>query len=235
MDDFSELTQLRALGDPAKAAEMAAYHKAQREYLGVAVPQIDALARGWREGLDLPGRLDLAARLWDSNIHEARVAAAKLLTQARIRPDDRVWQLIAAWVPQFDGWAIADHVMKAGEKRLVADPSRLDQVEAWLDHPDFWVRRAALVGTLPWTRIRNAKPHELAARARILDWLERLADDRENFIQKAIGWWLRELSKHDPQQVRDWLQAHGARLKPHARREAGRWLPENRRREPDQP
>ena len=221
---MQELEQLRALADPEKAAEMAAYHKAERVYLGVTVPVIDEMAREWRAGLDVPGRVDLARRLWDSDIHEGRVAAAKLLTQARIRPDDGVWALIASWVPQFDGWAIADQAMNAGERRLMADPSRLDEVETWLEDPSFWVRRAALVGTLPWTSIRNPKPEVLARRERVLGWLERLADDREWFIQKAIGWWLRDLSKHDPQRVRDWLGAHGARLKPFARREAGRRL-----------
>ena len=221
---MQELEQLQALGDAGKAAGMAAYHKAPRVYLGVAVPVIDGLAREWRAELDVPGRIDLASRLWDSDIHEARIAATKLLTQARIRPDEDVWRLIAGWVPQFDAWAIADHAMNAGERRLLADPSRLDEVESWLDHASFWVRRAALVGTLPWTHIRNPKPAELAQRERILGWLERLADDREWFIQKAIGWWLRELSKHDAQRVRDWIDAHGARLKPFARREALRRL-----------
>ena len=219
-----ELEQLQARADAAKAADMAAYHKVPRPYLGVAAPVIDELARGWRAELDLPGRIDLAGRLWDSNVHEARIAAAKLLTQARIRPDDAVWRLIAGWVPQFDAWAIADHAMGAGARRLVADPARLDEVETWLDHPQFWVRRAALVGTLPWTRIRNPKPLDLARRDRILGWLGRLADDREWFVQKAIAWWLRDLSRHDPQAVRDWLAQHGPRLKPFARREAGRWL-----------
>lgn len=221
---MQELEQLQALGDAGKAAGMAAYHKAPRVYLGVAVPVIDGLAREWRAELDVPGRIDLASRLWDSDIHEARIAATKLLTQARIRPDEDVWRLIAGWVPQFDAWAIADHAMNAGERRLLADPSRLDEVETWLDHASFWVRRAALVGTLPWTHIRNPKPAELAQRERILGWLERLADDREWFIQKAIGWWLRELSKHDAQRVRDWIDAHGARLKSFARREALRRL-----------
>lgn len=233
MTDYPELAQLRGLADAEKAMQAAEYHKTAREYLGVPVPVIDDLARGWREGLDLSARLDLAARLWDSNIHETRVAAAKLVTQARIRPDDDAWRLIAGWVPQFDGWAIADQVMKAGEKRLVAEPARLDQVQGWLDHPDFWVRRAALVGTLPWTRIRNPKPADLAQREKVLGWLERLADDRETFIQKAIGWWLRDLSKHDPQRVRDWLATHGERLKPFARREAMNWLPEARKAQPE--
>ncbi|WJS83600.1 DNA alkylation repair protein [Paracoccus sp. TOH] len=224
-----ELDELKARGDAVKAAEMAAYHKAPRVYPGVSVPEIDTLARAWREGREVPARVDLARRLWDSDVHEARIAAAKLLTQARIRPDEPVWRLIAGWVPQFDGWAIADHAMKAGERRLLAEPARLDEVALWLDHPSLWVRRAALVGTLPWTRIRNPKPQDLARRERVLSWLERLADDREWFIQKAVGSWLRDLSKHDPQRVRDWLAAHGPRLKPFARREAGRWLPENRK------
>ncbi|MGA0613727.1 DNA alkylation repair protein [Paracoccus sp. KR1-242] len=233
MTELQQIAELRALGDETKAAEMAAYHKAPRVYLGVAVPTIDELARTWRADLDVAGRVALASALWDSDIHEARVAASKLLVQARIRPDDEVWRLIASWVPQFDAWAIADHAMKAGERRLLADPDRLDEVETWLDHPVFWVRRAALVGTLPWTRLRNPKPADLARRERVLGWLERLADDRQPFIQKAIGWWLRDLSKHDPQRVTEWLDAHGARLKPFARREAGRWI--KKRENPAQP
>lgn len=227
--EFPELDALRALADETRAAEMAAYHKTPRTYLGVSNPQIDALVQVWRaeldgNGLGVPGRIDLAARLWQSDVFEARIAAAKLLTQARLRPDDAAWDLIRSWVPQLDGWAIADHAMKAADRRLQADPARLDQVETWLEDPNPWVRRAALVATLPWTRLRNPKPDELAQRARLLDWLRRLADDRDNAIQKAIGSWLRDLSKHDPQQVRDWLEAHGARLKPVARSEAGRWL-----------
>ena len=45
------LATLRALADDDKAAEMAAYHKAPRVYLGVTVPQITELANGWREQL----------------------------------------------------------------------------------------------------------------------------------------------------------------------------------------
>lgn len=222
--EFPELDALRGLADETRAAEMAAYHKTPREYLGVSNPQIDELVQEWRSELDVPGRVDLAARLWQSDVFEARIAAAKLLTQARLRPDEAAWDLICSWVPQFDGWAIADHAMKAADRRLQADPARLDHVEKWLEDPNPWVRRAALVATLPWTRLRNPKPDELAQRARLLDWLRRLADDRDNAIQKAIGSWLRDLSKHDPQQVRDWLEADGARLKPVARSEAGRWL-----------
>ncbi len=219
------LAALRALADPAKAAGMAAYHKAPRPYLGLANPVIDDLARHWRAALTVEGRVALAAALWDSDIHEARIAAARLLTQARIRPDDAVWRLITCWVPDFDAWAIADHASIAGQKRLVADPSRLDEVETWLDHDSPWVRRASLVMTLPWTRQNHPKPDELAARDRILGWCTRLAPDRNWFLQKAVAWWIRDLSRHDAPRARAWLAAHGDSLKPFARREAARHLP----------
>lgn len=132
------LDQLRAAGDPDRAAGSAAYHKADRTYLGVAVPVITDLVQGWRAGLDVPGRVALADALWQTNIHEARVAAAKLLTQARIKDDDAVWRLIASWVPEFDAWAIADHVCDAGGRRLLADPSRIDEVEGWTTSESLW-------------------------------------------------------------------------------------------------
>jgi len=220
------LSALTALSDPARASEMAAYHKVARPYLGVTVPQIDALARDWREGLSLDDRIALAQGLWTTNIHEARVAAAKLFTQSRIRPDDTgVWRTIADWVPDFDAWAIADHVCTAGAKRLVADPSRLDTVETWTTSPHMWTRRAALVMTLPWTKQNFPKPQDVAIRDRVLGWCAAYADDRDWFIQKAIAWWLRELSRHDAPRVAAFLDAHGARLKSFARKEAARHMP----------
>lgn len=215
------LAQLRAAADPAEVARMAAYHKVDRPYLGLRVPAIDALAKGWRAEVTLDERLALADGLWRTNIHEARVAAAKLLEQARIRPDDSsAWRLITSWVPDFDAWAIADHVSIAGQKRLVADPARLDEVEGWTRSDHLWTRRAALVMTLPWTKQNTPKPAELAARDRILGWAAGYVDDPAWFIQKAVGWWLRELSRHDPVRVMDFLAAHGDRMKPFARREA---------------
>ena len=217
---MDELGALVELTDPEKAEGMAAYHKVARRYLGVSNPQIDELVQTWRAERDLDDRLRLASDLWASDIHEARIGAAKLLTQSRIRPDDAAWRLIQSWVPEFDGWAIADAVMTAGQKRLVADPTRLDKVESWLDHPNVWVRRAALVGTLPWAKMNNPKPDELQQRERILGWAASLADQKDWLIQKAIATWLRDLSKRDAPRVQAFIDQNGDRMKSFARKEA---------------
>ena len=218
------LDQLTALGDPVRAEEMAAYHKAPRRYLGLSNPQVSDLVRDWRAALSVEDRVALADGLWKTDIYEARLAAAKLLEQARIRPDAATWALIKGWVPDFDSWALADHACKSGSKRLEADRSRIDDVEPWTRSDHMWTRRAALVITLPWTKQNNPKPADLEIRDRVLGWAAAYVPDRDWFIQKAIAWWLRELSKHDAPRVQTFLDQHGAAMKPFARKEAAKYL-----------
>ena len=218
------LDQIKAQADPERGAQMAAYHKVDRPYLGVANPILNDLTKTWRQQLSVADRVALADALWQTNIHEGRLAAAKLLTQARIRPDDAIWDLLQSWLPDFDAWAVADHACMAMQKRLTAEPTRLDQVEAWTTSDHMWTRRAAMVATLPWTKQNHPKPDDLKRRDRILGWAAGYVDDSDWFIQKSIAWWLRELSKHDPDRVISFLDRHGHEMKPFALKEAGKYL-----------
>jgi 3-methyladenine DNA glycosylase AlkD len=225
MTPETALDQLKAHVQPAKAEQMAAYHKVDRPYLGVANPDIDAAVKSWRAALDVSGRVHLASGLWETNIHEARIAAAKLLTQARIKPDDgAVWDLICSWVPDFNAWAVADHASIAGQKRLVADPTRVAELDAWTHSDHMWTKRAVLVMTLPWTKQNHPNAAELEIRDRVLGWAADYVPDRAWFIQKAIAWWVRELSKHDAPRARQFLEMYGDQMKPFARKEAARHL-----------
>jgi 3-methyladenine DNA glycosylase AlkD len=218
------LDELKQHIEPGRAEGMAAYHKQTREVLGIPNPATNDVTKGWRQKLSVEERVALADALWKTDIFEARIAASKVLTQARIRPDDAAWDLIQSWVPDFDSWAIADHACMAGMKRLVADPSRVDEVEAWTTSDHMWTRRAALVITLPWTKQNFPKPVDLDIRDRVLGWAAIYVDDPEWFIQKAVAWWLRDLSKHDPDRTRAFLATYGDRMKPFARKEAGKYL-----------
>lgn len=218
------MAEISAHADAERAKGAKAYHKSDRLHLGVPNPVLNDLTKSWRQSLDVPDRVALADSLWQTDIYEARVAAAKLLTQARIRPDEAAWGLITSWVPDFDSWAIADHACMAGQKRLVADPARVDQVALWTSSDHMWTRRAALVITLPWTKQNNPKPQDIAIREQVLEWAAGYVPDHTWFIQKAIAWWLRELSKHDGPRATAFLNKHGHAMKSFARKEAGKYL-----------
>ncbi|UYV36076.1 DNA alkylation repair protein [Rhodobacteraceae bacterium D3-12] len=219
------LAALHAHIEPGRAEGQAKYHKQTRVVLGIPNPALNALTQSWRQTLEVEARTALARDLWNSDIFEARIAAAKLLTQARLRPDQGAWELIQSWVPQFDSWAIADHACMAGQKRLLADPARIDTVEGWTKSEHMWTRRAALVITLPWTKQNHPKAADLAIRDRVLGWAAGYVDDPDWFIQKSVSWWLRDLSKHDPARTVAFLDTYGARMKPFARKDAARKLP----------
>lgn len=218
------LDALRALAEPGRDVQSRAYHKVDRAYLGVSNPVLNRLTAEWRKALDIKDQIDLADQLWRSNIYEARLAAAKLLTQNRIKDDSAVWSLLLSWSPDFDSWAIADHVCMAGHKRITSNPARLAEIEPWTISPHMWRRRAALVITLPFAKPKTPSGTEVNARETVLGWAASYVDDPEWFIQKAIGWWLRDLSKKQPELVRDFLKTYGPRMKPFARREAAKFL-----------
>lgn len=220
------LNELNAAFEPGRAEQMVSYHKQKRIVLGIPNTAINDITKGWRQTLKLEERVTLADELWKTDVFEARIAAGKLLTQARIQDDAAVWQLLQSWLPDFDSWAIADHACMAMQKRLTADPARLDEVEAWTTSDHMWTRRAALVATLPWAKLNNLKPEDQARRDRILGWAASYVPDRNWFLQKAIAWWVRDLSKHDAAASRAFLIANGAGMKPFARKEAAKYLKE---------
>lgn len=210
------IARLQAFGDPEKAVKAKAYQKSSWEHWGVTVPQMDLAIR------EVLGRtsedpLPISAALWREPVWDLKIVAMRILARKSVSPSDEVWQFLLDRMPDLDGWAVADNMADVAKRCLVSDPRRLDTVETWIASPHLWTRRASLVFTLPWTK-ENRDPE------RMLGWAAQLAPDRAWFIQKAIGWWLRELSKRNPARVRRFLDEHGGMLKAVARNEATKYL-----------
>lgn len=218
------IDQLTALSDADASAKMQNIFKIDRPYLGVSNNEIGALYKQWRTQVDGDERTALAAELWDSNIHEARLVAAKLLTQARINPDDHVWAEITRWIGELDHIVYADAACGAGARRLMAHPERMAEVAEWVEDEDMWIRRSVMTITLPLTKLNNPKADDLARRDQILAWMSEMVTDSEWLVQNAIGHWLATLSKHDAPRMLSFLETYGADLKPFATKEACKFL-----------
>ena len=204
---MQEIEQLRALGDATRAARMAARHKRDRETLGIAPAELEPLVAGWRAAMDAPARVDLARALWDSDIHEARIAAAKLLLQARMRPDDGAWAAILDWAPALDALDIADAVAAAGQRRLAADPARIEDLAGFVTAANPLQRRLALGVTQAWARMNHPRPADIAIRERALDWAAVLHHDGNGAVRQAVAAWLSDLARHDADRAAAWQPA----------------------------
>ena len=89
-------------------------------------------------------------------------------------------------------------------------------VRRWTRSEDLWRRRAALVSTV----VLNTKTHGGSGDAkRTLDIAQRLVDDREDMVVKAMSWALRALAPWDKRAVESFLSAHETRLAARVKRE----------------
>lgn len=150
--------------------------------LGIGVTDLRKLAR------DLPRDHRLAAALWDSGIHEARILASIVA-----RPDDVSRTQMDRWARAFDSWDLCDQVC---QNLFWATPFAHEKTVAWSEQRAEFVKRAAFA-LIASTAVQDRD----ASGRRFLDYLliiEREAADERNFVKKAVSWALRQIGKREP-------------------------------------
>jgi 3-methyladenine DNA glycosylase AlkD len=107
---------------------------------------------------------------------------------------------------------------------LVMHPGLADRMRAWSRDRNMWVRRASIVGLIPLTR-------RGAALDLVYDIAKALHTDKEDLIQKAVGWTLREAGKADAPRLENYLRANGPSIPRTTLRYAIERFPPARRRD----
>jgi 3-methyladenine DNA glycosylase AlkD len=121
-------------------------------------------------------------------------------------------------------WATTDAICGALIGPLLARyPELVPQMRAWSKHRNMWVRRASMVGLV--RRAHHGESLDL-----VYEIARRLHADREDLIQKAVGWALREAGKTDMARLERYLRANGAAIPRTTLRYAIERFPETRRR-----
>ncbi len=173
------LARLRALADPARLPGMARYGIATEHAYGVTVAELRALAKGI--GRDHR----LAADLWGSGVHEARILASLLDDPALV--DD---EQLERWAAGFDSWDLCDQVCQNLFRR---SPHAWVKAVEWTTRPEPLVKRAAftLMAGLA-VADRRADDERFAA---LLAPLAAAADDDRPLVRKGASWALRAIGK----------------------------------------
>lgn len=204
--------------DAATAAKKKAYMRDHFEFYGVQTPGRRALTDMIIKDEVKRGTVDwqFLNECWADPHREFQylvidylIAMQRYLTYddvARIEPFVRSKQ----WWDTIDG---LDRVI--GDIAFV-DPRINQLMLRWSTDPDFWVRRVAI-------------DHQLCRKSKTdTELLERILvnnfGSKEFFINKAIGWSLRDYSKTNPEWVRDFIARYRSRLAPLSIREGSKYI-----------
>jgi 3-methyladenine DNA glycosylase AlkD len=199
---------LRALfeqnADPAQAAPMKKYMRDQFEYLGIKTPQSAALQKKFYEEYGLPELSDLdeiLRDLWALPQREFQYVAIGLLGKFEKQLPgefiDTIQYLIVtkSWWDTVD--ALASHTIGTHFKRFPQIRER--SLKKWRKSKNIWLRRTAILFQLGFK-----KETDFELLTEIIR--ENLGSD-EFFINKAIGWALRQYAYIDPKSVKKFVKS----------------------------
>ncbi len=158
----------------------------------------------------------IIAELWDLATHrEERYAAIEL---AAYPPYQRFISLASLplyrrMIQEGAWWDYVDSLAHRVAVLLATYPDRIKPtLRAWARHENIWLRRVAIISQIGFREQTDV--------ALLHDCIAPSLGASEFWLRKAIGWALREHAKANPEDVRQYLEAHQAELSPLSRKEA---------------
>lgn len=201
--------------DPDYAARSKKYLRNQYEFLGLSTPIRRELIRDFIKENGLPQNntlKDVVLSLWDLPEREYQQAALDILekTKKDLTPTDMPW--LQSLIVKKSWWETVDTLSPRIIGYLFSTHSELIPLYAdkWIENENIWLQRAAILYQL--------KYKEKTDEERLFRYILRRASSDEFFVQRAIGWALREYAKTNPDNVKNFVSQYP--LKPLSEREA---------------
>jgi 3-methyladenine DNA glycosylase AlkD len=142
-----------------------------------------------QHGLDV--LIDVADHLFSGSVLEEKIAAVFLLEKLDAEFSDREFKLFESWLDRISNWADHDALVHYLISPMVAaNPARTQAVFRWAKSPNRWRRRAACVALIRGARAKMFFPE-------IQQLSNSLLADKDDMVQKGLGWLLRETAKFD--------------------------------------
>ena len=204
------LAALERIGNSRLAASMAVDRKSGLQYCGVRVPDRRALEK---EGFSFSSREPAKLRqIWDSlwlSAENADVMSCALDHFKRMRArkggDLEMWRTVRNWVWRIENWAHADDLCTLYSRILEAHYDQvMPELVHWNRGTAMWPKRISIVSL-----IHNTGKNAVFLPARtMLPMISRCLKDNRDYMQKAVGWVLRELRTAHPEETEEFMLAN---------------------------
>ena len=216
--DVEELVkELKAVASPDDAVAMKAYMKNKFEFLGVKTPARRKLVKAFfKQQTDSDIDWNFINEAWNNPYRELQYAALdyleiykKLLTPSDLSRLKKLAQT-KSW------WDTIDFLDRLVGSIIARFPETKEIILAWSRDEDIWLRRLAI-------------DHQLLRKEETdTELLEKILVNNlgqtEFFINKAIGWALRDYSKTNPDWVRAFIERHQTEMAALSIREGSKYL-----------
>ena len=173
---------LKSQANPDNVAGMARYGIKPENNYGVCTPVLFAVAK------KVKNDHDLAQRLWESGIRDARLVACFMDD-----PDQVTERQMDNWVEDFNSWDVCDgccmHLFSWSK-----DAHK--KAREWSQRKEEFVRRAGYVMMATLTIHDKAAP-DSRFRA-YFPLIVKGSTDERNYVKKAANWALRQIGKKNP-------------------------------------
>ena len=211
------LKNLKIVANPDDAVAMKAYMKNKFEFLGVKTPARRMLAKAFfKQQIASVIDWDFINEAWNNPYRELQYTALDYLETRKklLTPSDlpRLKKLAQtkSW------WDTIDFLERLVGSIIARFPETKEIILAWSCDEDIWLRRLAI-------------DHQLLRKEETdTELLEKILVNNlgqtKFFINKAIGWALRDYSKTNPEWVRYFIERHQAEMAALSIREGSKYL-----------
>ncbi len=194
------------------------YINTQHIALGIETATQRKLAKqGYHElnQLSFDAQLEVLSALFkQSDILEIKNQCIMFLDQhkkKKLKPEH--WPLLKEWVKYVDNWAHSDGLSSVFTIMLQNHLELIyQQLQIWNKSKNIWERRQSLVCLFYYSRTRK----QFLSFEQSIELITNLLDDKEYYVQKGLGWALREASNVYYEYTFDFIQQHIKQIKPAA-------------------
>ncbi|MFD1775049.1 DNA alkylation repair protein [Paenibacillus rhizophilus] len=200
--------------DPDAAAAMSSYMRDQFPFLGVRTPLRKQILKAFLAAN--PPDKKWIPLLWEMPEREFQYCGLDIALSLRKKLVPADLPMIETCIVSRSWWDTVDLLASNAAGFLLHKYPQLqaDYGEKWLRSGNMWLNRTAILFQLHYK--------EATDEALLYSYIREHASSGEFFIQKAIGWALREYSKTNPASVVAFIEHE--ELKPLSRREGMKWL-----------